>query len=476
MPPLGILYVGDALKKAGYEVRVSHFTPDEIPRQAEIISRGKPLFVGISAFTSNQTRFGARFSRLFRERCESPVVWGGVHASMGPEQTLGEEYVDIVVIGEGEETAVDLARTLESGVSLGGVTGIGFKDNGEPVFNEPRPLIENLDRYRLDWDLVDIENYLTPAWGRKRVINFITSRGCPFKCGFCYNQRFNRRRWRSHSREFVISEIQELKGRYGIDGIKFYDDNFFANKKRAVEILKAVDLPWEGQLRIGYITGELAETLDETLCQGICFGFESGSDRILELIRKDQTTEDIIRGTAALAKYPAIRVTGCFILGNPTETREEVRKTIDFCLKLLEIHPKMSFSLGAFLPFPGVPLYDLLVDEGFVAPERTEDWEVINRMNDEMELPWLSWVTKEERENFVRAGRYAKLLQLRYLKIPVINKIPVWRLSSYNFRFPLELPALEWIHRTYSDEGSPLSKIMRKTVALTRSRSRVRHS
>lgn len=472
VPPLGILYVGNALKKAGYEVKVLHFPPSEIDKYADLVASENPLFVGMSAFTSNQTTYSARFSREIKKRCDSPIVWGGVHASILPEATLSESYVDLVVIGEGEETIAELAEALETQKDLGSVKSIGYKRDGELVFTEARPLIKNLDEYKLDWDLIDIEKYLIPMWGRKRVISFITSRGCPYRCGFCYNMKFNRGRWRAHSKEFVIAEIKNLKERYGVDGIRFYDDNFFANKKRAIEILEATDIPWEGQLRIGYITDELARKIRDTKCQGICFGFESGNDRILELVNKDQTVEDIIRGTSIMEKYPEVRVSGCFILANPTETRQEIRNTINLCLKLLKIHPRMGFSLGVFLPFPGVPLYDFLLEEGFVPPRNTEGWEIINRTNEEMEVTWLPWVTRKDRRDFARASRYAQLLPLGYLKIPVINRIAYWRLERYNFRFPLELRPLEWVYRTYADESDSLGRMMRKVLGFLRFRRR----
>lgn len=464
VPPLGILYVGDALKQAGHEVEIQHFPPDEIQQRAAQIARKNPLFVGISAFTSNQTHFSAEFSRAFRSLCDSPVIWGGVHASMVPEQTLGESYVDMIVIGEGEETVIDLADALTKGRDLSEVQSIGFKRDGQPVLTEQRDLIKDLDKFKLDWELIDIEKYLTPMWGHKRVISFISSRGCPYRCGFCYNMRFNRGRWRGHSKEFVIREIQNLKERYGIEGVRYYDDNFFASKRRATEILKATDLPWEGQLRIGYITDEIAQTLRDTHCQGICFGMESGNDRILKKIHKDQTTADIIRGTRIMAKYPEVRANCCFILGNPTETKQEIRNTINFCLMLSKIHPKISFSLGAFLPFPGVPLYDLLIEEGFVPPSTTEGWEIINRSNEEMEMSWLPWVNDRERRDLGYAGRYSLLIQLGYLRLPVINKIVQWRLKNYNFRMPVELPLLEWIFKVYGDESSHFGLALRRVA------------
>ncbi|MBI5870721.1 MAG: B12-binding domain-containing radical SAM protein [Actinobacteria bacterium] len=463
-PPLGIMYVGSALKRAGHEVELLHISPEEIPAYAKRIATSKPSFVGISAFTCNQTKFSAHLSKELKKLCDVPVVWGGVHATMVPESTLNEDYVDAIVIGEGEETAVEFADAIEAGKDLRNVRGIGFKQDGELIITEPRPLIENLDDFKLDWNMVDVSRYLVPLWGQKKVINFITSRGCPHRCGFCYSLKFSGGRWRSHSREFVISEIQMLKDKYGIDGIRFYDDNFFANKKRAIDILEAIDLPWEGQLRIGYITDDLARKLRDTKCQGICFGLESGNDRILELMQKDQTVEDIINGISILAKYPEVRISNCVILGNPTETKQEIRNTINLCLDLWKIHPRMSFSLGTYMPYPGVPLYDMVVEAGFVPPERTEDWETLNRLNKEMKVSWLPWVTARETKKFIKAGGYARILQLGNLRVPILNRIPHWRLAHYNFTFPVELGPLSWIHTKFADRTRRVSTIIRNVL------------
>lgn len=463
-PPLGLLYVGGALRKAGYEVEILHFPPTDIEKYAKEIAAKDPLFVGISLFTSNQTKFSADLSRIIKERCDSPVVWGGVHPSMISEQTIGESYVDVIVIGEGEETVVDLADAIENKRDLRDVMGIGFKRNGEQVITGQRPLIKNLDDYRLDWELVDVERYLVPMLSQKRTLNYITSRGCPYRCGFCYNLRFNRGRWRGHSREFVISEINNLKEQYGIDGIRFYDDNFFANKKRAIDILKAIDLPWEGEFRIASVTDELAQDIRDTKCQGICFGIESGNDRILDLIQKDQKVEDIVKGIKIMSRYPEVRVSGCIMLANPTETKEEIRNTINLCLDLWKIHRRIIFTIGTFLPYPGVPLYDLVLSTDYVPPKNTEDWQVVNRGNKNMEVSWLPWVTKKDRQDFVYAGRYAQLLQLGNLRIPLINKAVYWRLSKYNFRFPVELRFLEWLNVRFTNRDSWLSRTARRLL------------
>ncbi len=471
--PLGILYVGGALKQAGHHVEVLHFTPDEIDRRAAEIAAKNPLFVGISAFTCSQTKFSAELSRKIKARSSAPIVWGGVHSSLVPEQTLSEAFVDMVVIGEGEETAVELAAALENGRALGEVKSIGYKQDGRLVFTGERRLIDDLDRYRIDWDLIDIERYLVPMWGRRRVINFVTSRGCQFKCGFCYNLKFNRGHWRGHSTQFVLNELQNLKERYGVDGVRFYDDNLFGRKQRALEILEKMDLPWEGEFRVGYINDELARKLAETKCQGICFGIESGNDRILKLINKGQSVEDIVRGVEVMANYPQIRFSATLILANPTETRQEVINTVNTCLKLWRLHPRIQVSLGTFLPFPGVPLYDEVIKSGYLPPQRTEDWEVLNRTYRKRDLPWAPWVTDKDQEDFIRATRYALLLSLGNLRVPLINKIPYWRLAHYNFALPLELPALEWLERKFEDRQSWLSRMMRRMLPYLTHRGRL---
>ncbi len=267
VPPLNILYLGDALKKAEHEVQVFHCPSDQIEHWAGIITSKFPMFVGISTFTGNQTKFSAQMSKALRERSNVKIVWGGVHPSLIPEQTLSEDYVDYIVIGEGEETIVELAQALEKNKPLKGILGLGYKENNILRFNNRRPFIKNLDKYRADWSLIDIRKYFMKLWDCNRVIKFITSRDCPYNCSFCYNMQFNRRTWRCHSIDFTVSEIQKLKDQYDIDGIGFYDDNFFSNPKRAMEILTRIKLPWEVGTNIKDITPNLLRKFRKIECR-----------------------------------------------------------------------------------------------------------------------------------------------------------------------------------------------------------------
>lgn len=466
VPPLNLLYLGDALKKAGYGVQVFHCSSEEIEATAKRIASKDPLFVGITVLTGNQTRFSARMSREIRKLSDVPIVWGGVHPSLVPEQTLGEDYVDFIVMGEGEETIVELAKAIEKKMEPKSVLGIGYKKNGKLHFTGQRPFIKDLDRYRADWELLDIRKYLMSLWDCRRVIKFITSRGCPYNCAFCYNLRFNRRTWRCHSKEFAISEIQKLKDQYGIDGIGFYDDNFFSNPKRALEILTAIDLPWEVGTNIRDITKPLLDRFSRIQCKELFFGLESGSDRMLELINKQFRARDIVDGISLLSKYREIAISASFLIGLPTETWEEVRKTIKVILKLSEIHPKIGYTIGMYLPYPGTDLYDLAVRRGFRPPKRTEDWHILDRWRDALDPVWMGGEEEGDATRILMIRKYAQLIALRHLKIPVVSQIPGWRLSRMNFSFPVELPVLGLLQRKYADRDSFSSRLMHKAVGL----------
>lgn len=343
--PIGCLHVGSALKNVGFEVRIIHCTELEIDKYVNEIVKAHPIWVGFSVMTGPQTMHSAWMSKKIKAHSDFPIVWGGIHPSLLPGQCLQENYIDIVVIGEGEETAIELSQMLENKKSLERVLGLGYKlkQNGQlkPCVNDRRPFIENLDadKYRLDFELLDATKYFLKAGTGKyqRVFSYKTSRGCPFNCGFCYNNEFNLRRWRGKSPERVIEDISYLKKTYQIDGVKFYDDEFYVNRERALKILEGIGIPAKTDIRIDMITEELAARLKEFNVFDMLIGIESGSDRVLKLLNKGITVEQIKRGVEILAKYN-LKVGYSAIIGIPTETEEEMNATIDLILWIHSIH------------------------------------------------------------------------------------------------------------------------------------------
>jgi anaerobic magnesium-protoporphyrin IX monomethyl ester cyclase len=387
--PFGILYLADSLEKAGFSVRLMHEegSKTNIRKLLALVSEEKPLLVGFSTFTAPSIIPTIQASMEIKKRHDIPIVWGGYHPTIAPEQTLMNDFIDLVTIGEGERTIVELANVLhEHGMDtqeLVKVAGIGFKENGEAVFTRPRPLIKNLDDIYPAWHHLDIERYFYSGKNfysglrGEKVIALITSRGCPWRCGYCFNQAVNKRRFRAQSAQRVISEIHDLKERLGIAGVLFEDDNFFTDKRRALEIVRSMSIPWTSTMRVDDLAegGEdFVKTLAQSRCIELRFGAESGSQRVLDLLTKDITV-DQIRRTAELCGKHGIKAVFMFMYGFPGETWTDICQTLDVIDGLEGMNEYVVVShLGFFAPFPGTPLFDVAVKEGFKPPTSLEGW------------------------------------------------------------------------------------------------------
>jgi anaerobic magnesium-protoporphyrin IX monomethyl ester cyclase len=387
--PFGILYLADSLEKAGFSVRLMHEEGNKanIQKLVDLVSVEKPLFVGLSTFTAPTIIPTIQASIEIKKKHVIPIVWGGYHPTITPEQTLMNDFIDLVAIGEGERTIVELTNVLrEYGLDtheLAKVAGIGFKENGKAVFTRPRPFIKDLDDIYPAWHHLDIERYLYSGkyfysgLGGEKVIAHITSRGCPWRCGYCFNQAVNKRRFRAQSVQRVTNDIRDLKERFGINGVLFEDDNFFTDKKRALEIVRNIDIPWASTMRADDLAkgGEdFVKALAQSNCVELRFGAESGSQRILDLLTKDITVDHIRRVAELCGKY-GIKAIFMFLHGFPGETWSDICQTLDLIDELEGMNENVIVShLGFFAPFPGTPLFDIAVKEGFRPPTSLEGW------------------------------------------------------------------------------------------------------
>lgn len=394
-PPFGLLYLTSALEKAGFEVEIIHETgtPENIQRVLSRLSKLDPLFVGLSILTGPSLVPSLAASREIKKRSNLPVVWGGVFPSMVPQDILRSAWVDIVAIGEGEETVVELARHLaeksRSPAGLETIRGIAHKSKGKMSINPSRPYIDDLDLYPPAWDRLDAGRYFfdyrsyfyemgsrLPAG---KIATVMTSRGCPSRCGYCFNQFISRRRFRAHSVRHVRAEIDWLKRDHRISGVIFLDDNFFSDPKRALEIVRGLGLPWSASFRADYASlwGEdFLRALHDSGCLELRIGAESGSQRILDLMQKDILVEDI-RRAAELCRKAGIRALFNFMIGLPGETWPDMLKTFELMDELYKMGDGVAVGGPlVYLPWPGTPLFDLAVEHGFRRPERLEDWAV----------------------------------------------------------------------------------------------------
>jgi len=447
-PPLGLLYIGSALKQAGFGVQIYHLLEEETTVYQEQILSHDPLYVGFSVFTGSPMRAAAEMGRgLKKHNPKIPIVWGNVHPTYLTSQCLTETYIDIVCRGEGEITAVDLARALQGQCALEDVQGIGYRneEDGRVVVSPRRPQSKNLDSFVIDWEMVDLERYIVPVDKYKRSISMVTSRGCPHDCRFCYNSSFHHRKWRGHSADAVVAVVEHLIDAYKIDAVRFRDDNFFANRKRAFEIVSRIDIPFYAGLRIDYVDDAFMAALKKTQCYQLFFGMESGSSRILKnLVGKNFTASDIEKVVNKFhAEAHHVLIVGSFIFGLPTEEISEFQKTIELIIKLLDINPRMSFATGCYLPYPGSRLYDLALANGFNVPQRTQDWEILDRWQNNIDLSWVDWLSGNESLEW---SRHIRLLAFCYRnRIMFFKQLLRWRLRKGFFEFPLDAWLLDGI-------------------------------
>ncbi len=455
-PPFSLLYLASALEKHDFRVKLYHEigSHKNIASILEDIATHQPIFVGLSTMTGPSLIPTKIASQKIKENTKTPVVWGGLHPTMLPEQTLNNDFVDIVVLGEGEETVVELALALtEKEVttrSVETIKSIGYKKNGKITMTPPRSYIGNLDDYSPAWQHLDITKYFYSGkfflsdFGSslpgERIASYISSRGCPWRCSYCYNQFVNKRTFRAHSAEKVISDIVHLKKTYGITAVVFEDDNFFTDRKRAIEILKNIGLPWSSSLRADHITkwgDDFLKELKRTQCQELRIGAESSCQRILDIMQKDISVADIYR-SAELCKQNDINALYNFMIGMPGENWEEMLETFQTMDELEKMGEGVVVNgPSVFYPWPGTALYDTAIEHGFQVPAKMEDWAV-------------GWGTKQPLAPYVdgRAkyvGFYrilAKRKDVESLKFPLFTKIlralARKRWENRFFRFPID--------------------------------------
>ncbi len=378
--PFGILYLSDALEKKGFSVELLHIRSNDLNKLYAMARAQNPIFVGFSILTGQALIPTIKASKKIKAM-DIPVVWGGAHATILPQLCTKQDYIDYVVMYEGEETACELAEALSNNKSPHNIKGVAYYDNG--FFESPKRDFVNLDDYKPDFRKLDLNRYSFGYAGLKTVLPLMTSRGCMFKCGFC----FNKGRWRAHSINAVMEQVNYLKENYDIDGIYFNDDIFFINSERSRKIIEMVGLPFFVQARANEITKDTVNWLKKNGCKCVYIGAESGSDKTLRVVNKGITTKDIERAVVNL-KGTGIVAQLSFIVGFPNETKKDRQKTYQFIKKLKKINENIDWQLQIYTPYPKTPLWEDAVKNGFKRPDTNEGWSKMVR--DAVSLPWFS--------------------------------------------------------------------------------------
>jgi anaerobic magnesium-protoporphyrin IX monomethyl ester cyclase len=399
-PLIGLAYMAAVLEKNGYEVTVVDCPPlnmtyEDLKR--EIVSF-EPDIVGITSVTVTFSS-ALQAARVIKESYpKALIVLGGPHVTVLDEQALSEHpETDVVVRGEGEQTMLELVDLVsESNLkNLDKVAGITFRKNGRIVHTPDRPFIENLDEMPYPaYKYFPLTKY---RYFGKLILPIISSRGCPFQCTFCLAPRMAGKRFRARSPKSVVDELEWLRNTYKADAFTFHDETFTYDKKRVFEICEEIKgrnigLPWDCSTRVDQVSRELLSAMRDANCQLVSFGVESGSQKILNAMKKGTTVE---RNEKAIrwAKEVGLSVSVSVIIGYPGETADTLKQTMDF---IRRTKPD-SVLISLATPYPGIELSDLMKDVGW---EVCEDWSRCDMQTSVFENPSLPVDLQETRRRF----------------------------------------------------------------------------
>ncbi|MFZ3064449.1 MAG: radical SAM protein [Nitrospirota bacterium] len=405
--PLSLLCISRFLDKEGYNIKIvsenlydDHF---DVMREAAKES----MILGVSSMTGYQIYDGLRASRIAKEANKDiKVVWGGWHPSLYPQQVLENSYIDIVVKGQGERAFYDVVKRTEKGAPYENILGVHWKDNGTIYSNQDRILEPLNEMPPIPYHLVDTEKCLIETEFGNRTINYVSSYGCPFRCGFCCEQTVNKRRWVGLDAKKVVDDLERLEKVYKVNGVSMYDSNFFVDMKRAKGILSGM-LERGLTIRLGNIDGrtkqladadkEIWELLRATRCYSILTGAESGDQEALEVIKKDIKVEDNIRFAKRCHEY-GIKVVFSTLVGLPIlgknydelakKTGEQIDATIRMFDNLLSYDSRHRGLMFVYAPYPGTPMYQSAVKLGFKEPKTLEEWS--NYSLYDKHIPWVT--------------------------------------------------------------------------------------
>lgn len=356
--------------------------------------RARPLCLGITAMTGTQIIGGLEACDIARQEApEIPTVWGGTHPTLLPEQTLSDPLVDVVVPGEGEFVFRDLVRALGKKAPLDGVDGIFFKREGGVVRTRPAPPPELDELPRMPYHLVPVEEYVgnqTNYPARiQRALPVDGSRGCPFRCSYCSEPMTSQRKYRMVAAGRMYDDMQFLVDTYRLQAITVFDDEFLINKKWSNEIAELIGgkFQWWCQARMASLLRYDLERLERNGMCAVQPGIESGSNRVLKFIKKDETVDEYVEANLRLART-GITPLYNFMMGFPTETRDEVIESVDLALRLIEDNPRAEIAgFNIFTPYPGTELYRIGIAHGFRTPGDLRGWSKFHRQ--QRSTPWI---------------------------------------------------------------------------------------
>ncbi len=405
--PLSLLYVSKPLVANGFTVRILDCNVENYKK----VNYKEYGCIGLTAMSGGQVAQILTVAKYIKNQSpNAKIIWGGPHASAVPSTVIESDLVDIVIKGEGEIALLKVIQRLEKNEELDGICGLAYKKDGN-IINTPYTQPINLNEIGdLPYELIDMGKY--PNIYDK--FDYISSKGCPHQCTFCSDAANYKQSWRHKSPKVVIGEMEYIIEKFNPQRFTIQDANFFVSTKRVLEICKIIIRKgWKKKfyafIRCDYLVKYDEDFLSLLYKAGfteLAFGAESGDNRLLDYIKKQQKVEHILEAVRKLERC-GIKPIISLMAGLPTETEKELNSTLDLYDGIMKIHPDaMVNGIFIFTPFPGSDLADLVEKEyGYQPPKSLEEWSNW-RFSDKNYIPWANKTMRNKYEAICILSRY----------------------------------------------------------------------
>lgn len=450
--PLQFLALASVIDKNKYDVRIIDARIERSVRHAhDLVKELLPnaVCLGVSVITGTPIKDAVEISRMARTSFpDVPVVWGGWHPSIYPEQCIREGFADYCITGQGEMTFLELLEAIEADAGYEKILGLGYLKNNEFVPNSERKFIDINNFPPYDYDLIPVERYFHLKGSRQ--LDFYSSQGCPYRCAFCADPYVYNRRWSGLKGARMLQDVFNAAERYRVEEVVFQDENFFANQARVMDFCRgmherAFPFQWTATSRadqIAPLDDNLVALLAESNLKRVIIGAESGSQEMLDFMKKDTLADEAIVSAEKLSKFGIGAAFG-FIVGFPEENFVHTRRTLDTIKEIKRIDPAFEFNIFFFTPYPGTELFDYLVRKGYRTPQTLSEWSDIDFI-----MYSGYWVKEHERKYVERFKFYTKLAtEQRYTRgwRQPLRSLAAARTKRDFFDFPIEKEVVNFV-------------------------------
>jgi anaerobic magnesium-protoporphyrin IX monomethyl ester cyclase len=453
-PPLCLLALASTLRESGFRPVIIDAAVEPNYKKRVLDEMQDALCLGVSMLTGPMIRGGVEIAKAVKAVMpKMPVIFGGWHPTLLPDETLAEPYVDIVVRGQGERTICEVAEALEEKRSLKMITGISWKTSVIRTHNPDRK-VEHLDDLPMPaYDMIDFDAYERVSGARK--LPYATSIGCPYACNYCTDMVFYKRRFNALSAERVVEEMTSLVKKYRIQEVALLDSNFPVDLKRAMAVAKGicesgVKFRWTFQASTDFICRMSEDDLRMLGASGVThmgFGTESTSEPVLKLMNKRHQRVNEMYETARRARIGGIGITFNLIFGYPGETHADRICSMQTMTDIGRQFDNVQFSPNIFTPYPGIPIWPQLRELNVPEPKSLREWGDMP-----LGVNILPWLQNEELDRFNRMLDYFLLNnqvqknkwrknknRLRALAHMIVRYPVLWRIRSSKYAFPWEI-------------------------------------